>query len=78
MYHLCLLLSAYAYNCAYSYKVTRLCHTLRSTRFLFPITPVPHFPVSHFQRPPEHMRSLLFSFQFFRFLLLTCRFRAVD
>jgi len=40
----------YAYNCAYSYK-NRLCHTWRSIRFLFPIIPVPHFPVSHFQRP---------------------------
>ena len=32
-------------------KKTRLCHTWRSIRFVFPIIPVPHFPVSHFQRP---------------------------
>ena len=35
---------AYAYNCAYSYKKTTLCHTWRSIRFLFPIIPVPRFP----------------------------------
>jgi len=36
--------------CLYE-KKTMLCHTWRSTRFLFPIIPVPDFPVSHFQRP---------------------------
>jgi len=47
-------------NCAYSYKKTRLCHTWRSVRFLFPIIPVPHFPVLHFQPPPVWATDKLF------------------
>jgi len=46
-------------NCASEaesgFTKNRLCHTWRSIRFLFPIIPVPHFPVSHFQRPRQSL-----------------------
>ena len=39
----------------------RLCHTWSFIRFLFPIIPVLHFPVSHFQHPPPSLAPPNFS-----------------